>query len=75
VDRDGPRCPLPASGRFPRITFVEGTAFVFSIFTLYGCGPTPVLYGLLLLLLGIPFYTWQRREHIGFDQMAADRVA
>jgi APA family basic amino acid/polyamine antiporter len=47
----------------PRIGVVEGIAFLFSMFTVYGCGPIPVLYGLMLLLLGIPVYVWQRREH------------
>jgi len=51
-------------GRAPRIGPVEAVAFVFSIFTVYGCGPTPVLYGLVLLLLGLPVYAWQRREHL-----------
>jgi len=32
------------------------------MFTLYGCGPEPVLYGLVLLLLGIPVYVWQRHR-------------
>jgi hypothetical protein len=32
------------------------------MFTLYGCGAEPVLYGLVLLLLGIPVYVWQRRR-------------
>ena len=47
----------------PRITTVEAIAFVFSIFTLYGCGPEAVLYGFMLLMLGIPVYVWQRRTH------------
>jgi arginine:agmatine antiporter len=47
-----------------RITLVEIVAFVFALFTVYGCGPEPVLYGLVLLLLGIPVYTWQRRERM-----------
>lgn len=50
-------------GATPRVTWVEGVAFVFSIFTIYGCGPEPVLYGLILLMLGIPVYVWQRRQH------------
>jgi basic amino acid/polyamine antiporter, APA family len=33
---------------------VEAIAFGFSVFTLYGCGAEAVLYGLLLLVLGIP---------------------
>jgi len=31
-------------------------------FTIYGCGPKAVLYGLMLLLLGIPVYVWQHRR-------------
>ena len=42
-----------------RITIVEVIAFVFAIFTLYGCGAEPVLYGLILLMLGIPVFVWQ----------------
>jgi arginine:agmatine antiporter len=48
-------------GSVPKLTAVEWIAFVFSLFTLYGCGPTPVLYGFLLLMLGIPVYVWQMR--------------
>jgi arginine:agmatine antiporter len=47
-----------------RVTPVEAIAFIFSLFVIYGCGAEAVLYGLLLLLLGIPFYVWQRREHL-----------
>jgi APA family basic amino acid/polyamine antiporter len=49
------------NGRVPRVSVIEGVAFVFSLFTLYGCGPAPVLYGFILLMLGIPVYVWQRR--------------
>jgi len=51
-----------ASVALPRIGVVEAVAFLFSIFTVYGCGPAPVLWGLLLLLFGIPVYVWQRQE-------------
>ena len=34
----------------------------FALFTLYGCGPEPVLYGTMLLMLGIPVYIWQRHR-------------
>ena len=37
-------------------------AFVFAVFTLYGCGAEAVLYGLMMLVLGIPVYVWQRRR-------------
>jgi hypothetical protein len=46
----------------PRIAPAEVIAFLFSMFTVYGCGPEPVLYG-LVLLLGISVYVWQRREN------------
>jgi len=46
----------------PRVGMVGIIAFVFSLFTIYGCGPAAVLYGLMLLLLGIPVYVWQRRR-------------
>ena len=37
-------------------------AFVFAVFTLYGCGAEPVLYGTVLLILSIPIYVWQKRR-------------
>jgi arginine:agmatine antiporter len=54
----------PSGGVKPRITLVEVGAFIFSVFTVYGCGPEPVLYGLILLLLGVPVFVWQRRERL-----------
>jgi arginine:agmatine antiporter len=48
----------PESRRKFPFSAVEIVAFVFAIWTIYGCGPEGVLYGLLLLLLGIPFYAW-----------------
>jgi amino acid transporter len=50
----------PAAGS----TAVEVVAFAFSIFVIYGCGAEAVLYGLLLLLLGLPVFVWQRREQL-----------
>ena len=49
-------------GRVPRVGLIEVVGFLFSLFTIYGCGPTAVLYGLLLLVLGIPVFVWQRRR-------------
>ena len=46
----------------PRLPVVEAVAFVFAIFTLYGCGAEAVLYGFVLMLLGLPVYVWQRRS-------------
>jgi len=44
------------------LTWVERVAFVFALFTVYGCGPEAVLFGFLLLLLGVPVYVWKRRQ-------------
>ena len=52
-----------ARGVLPRVGAIEIIAFIFAMFTVYGCGPTPVLYGLMLLLFGIPVYVWQRHDH------------
>ncbi|HEY6858775.1 MAG TPA: amino acid permease [Pseudolabrys sp.] len=49
-------------GPVPRLTIIEVIAFVFAVFTLYGCGAEPVLYGTVMLVLGIPVYVWQRRR-------------
>ena len=49
-------------GPVPRLTIVEVIAFIFAVFTLYGCGAQPVLYGVIMLVLGIPVYVWQRRR-------------
>lgn len=53
---------ISGGAHVPRVTLIELIAFVFAMFTLYGCGAEPVLYGLVLLLLGIPVYVWQRRR-------------
>jgi APA family basic amino acid/polyamine antiporter len=53
---------VAGSGPMPRLGAIEVVAFLFAMFTLYGCGAEPVLYGLLLLLAGIPVYVWQRRR-------------
>jgi arginine:agmatine antiporter len=49
-------------GAVPRLGVIEVIAFVFAVFTLYGCGAEPVLYGFIMLVLGIPIYVWQRRR-------------
>ena len=49
-------------GKVQRVGAIEWIAFVFAMFTLYGCGPEAVLYGFVLLMLGIPVYVWQVRQ-------------
>lgn len=60
-----PHESLPAVGaQSSTFIVVEIVAFGFAIWTIYGCGPDAVLYGLLLLLLGLPLYVWmQKRGH------------
>ena len=53
---------VAGGGPVPRLGPIEVIAFVFAIFTLYGCGAKAVLYGTIMLVLGIPVYVWQRRR-------------
>jgi APA family basic amino acid/polyamine antiporter len=55
----------------PRVSAVEAIAFVFSLFVIYGCGAEAVLYGLVMLLLGLPVYVWQRRDQLNRQALAA----
>jgi arginine:agmatine antiporter len=59
-----------AGGTVPRLGIIEVIAFIFSLFILYGCGAKPVLFGTIMLVLGIPVYVWQqrRRSQTGFDE-------
>ena len=70
---DGLISTRAGTAALPRIGAVEVVAFAFSVFTVYGCGPAPVLWGLLLLLFGIPVYVWQRHERPG-PPVATHRV-
>jgi APA family basic amino acid/polyamine antiporter len=47
-------------GETLRVGPVGIIAFLFALFTVYGCGAQAVLYGMLLLLAGIPVFVWQR---------------
>jgi arginine:agmatine antiporter len=61
-----------AKGRVARVSTIEVVAFAFSIFVVYGCGAEAVLYGLVLLLLGLPVYVRLRREGAQPASAAAD---
>jgi amino acid transporter len=50
-----------ATGKL-RVSLVDLIAYAFALFTVWGCGAEAVLYGFLLLLLGIPFYVRTMRE-------------
>lgn len=49
-----------------RLGIIEIVGFIFAMFTLYGCGAEAVLYGLMLMMLGIPVYVWQRSRDATF---------
>jgi basic amino acid/polyamine antiporter, APA family len=53
---------VAGGGPVPRLGPIEVIAFIFSVFTLYGCGAKPVLFGTIMLVLGIPVYVWQQRR-------------
>jgi arginine:agmatine antiporter len=57
---------IPASdkdkGKSHRLGVVEIVGFIFALFVLYGCGAEAVLYGLMLMMVGIPVYVWQQRR-------------
>ena len=59
---------IAAGGGRERVGPVELVGFAFALFTIYGCGPNAVLGGLILLLLGIPVYAWQRRRTLQHAQ-------
>ncbi len=50
-------------------------AFVYSVWTVYGSGAEIVLYGFILLLLGIPVYVWMERENAEAPALATVKVA
>jgi len=64
-----------AGGMKSRFTFVEIVAFAFSVWTIYGCGAEAVMFGLLLLLLGIPLYVWMRSRSPRSEQAPLSRLA
>jgi amino acid transporter len=55
-----PRMAGPAAATGKSFWVVEIVAFSFAMWTIYGCGAEAVLYGLLLLLLGVPLYAWMQ---------------
>jgi arginine:agmatine antiporter len=55
---------VAGGGPIPRLGLIELIAFLFSVFILYGCGAKPVLFGTIMLVLGIPVYVWQRRRSV-----------
>ena len=53
---------MAGGGPVPRLRLIEVIAIVFAVFILCGCGAKLVLYGTIMLVLGIPVYIWRRRR-------------
>ncbi|HET9221107.1 MAG TPA: amino acid permease, partial [Roseiflexaceae bacterium] len=47
--------------RLRRASVIAVLAFIFSIITIIGSGAQTVLYGFVMLLLGVPIYVWLKR--------------
>lgn len=45
---------------FIKIALLPSIAFIYAIWTVYGSGAETVLYGFILLLLGVPFYVYMK---------------
>lgn len=50
---------------FIKSSFIALLAFAYSIYAIYGTGAETVMYGFILLMLGIPFYVYMKAEKAG----------
>lgn len=48
---------------FIKNSFIALLAFAYSIYSIYGTGAEVVMYGFILMLIGIPFYVYQRIQN------------
>ena len=55
------RGQMPATGAGRRIVIASLT-FVYAVWALYGSGAETVLWGVILLMLGLPVYVWMAKE-------------
>jgi APA family basic amino acid/polyamine antiporter len=56
---------------FLKNSFLALVAFAYSVYAIYGTGAEVVMYGFILMLIGIPFYVYmklQNRDGKGFGQ-------
>jgi len=49
--------------RFLKDSIFSLLAFAYSIYAIYGTGAEVVMYGFILMLLGIPFYVYVKRSN------------
>jgi hypothetical protein len=62
-------------GNFIGKSIVPLVAFAYSCYAVYGCGQEAVLWGFILMLLGIPFYLYVKideRNKTGIDCVDRD---
>ncbi|MND57739.1 Arginine/agmatine antiporter [compost metagenome] len=52
-----------------QLIFISAFALIFSIGAIIGTGPKTILYGLLLLALGLPFYFWGYRKSLSIEEL------
>lgn len=50
---------------FIKSSFISILAFAYSIYAIYGTGAEVVMYGFILMLIGIPFYVYQKIQNRG----------
>jgi APA family basic amino acid/polyamine antiporter len=43
-------------------SIIAVAAFAYSVWTVFGAGAQTVLYGFVLLLIGVPVYVWMRKQ-------------
>ena len=43
-----------------RLLWIGCCAFLYSIWALYGTGERAIFWGFLVMMVGIPFYTWRQ---------------
>lgn len=48
---------------FIKSSFISILAFAYSIYAIYGTGAEVVMYGFILMLIGIPFYVYQKIQN------------
>ncbi|GFR35609.1 amino acid permease [Thermobrachium celere] len=49
--------------KFIKSSFISILAFAYSIYAIYGTGAEVVMYGFILMLIGIPFYVYQKIQN------------
>ncbi|WP_035377961.1 amino acid permease [Fervidicella metallireducens] len=57
-------------GNFIKNSFISLLGFAYSIYAIYGTGAEVVMYGFILMLVGIPFYVYMKLQNRGEISLA-----